>query len=79
MSTTKVAVTLETDTLTEIDRWVKQGQFPSRSRAIQTALEEMTARHKRQRLIRELGKLDPREERALADASFSGDTPWPEY
>ena len=29
MSTAKVAVTLEQDTLEEIDRWVKQGQFPS--------------------------------------------------
>jgi Arc/MetJ-type ribon-helix-helix transcriptional regulator len=79
MGTTKVAVTLEKDTLKEIDRWVKQGQFPSRSRAIQAALAEKTARHKRQRLIRELAKLDPREERALAEASFSGDTRWPEY
>ncbi len=79
MSTTKVAVTLEKETLEEIDRWVKQGQFPSRSRAIQTALVEMTARRKRRRLMEELAKLDCRQERALAEASFSGDTPWPEY
>ncbi len=79
MSTTKVAVTLEQDTLKEIDRWVKQGQFPSRSRAIQTALVEMMARRKRRRLIEELTKLDRKQERALAEASFSGDTPWPEY
>jgi Arc/MetJ-type ribon-helix-helix transcriptional regulator len=79
MSTTKVAVTLERETLQEIDLWVKQGQFPSRSRAIQTALAEMTARRKRTRLIEELAKLDRKQERALAEASFSGDTPWPEY
>jgi Arc/MetJ-type ribon-helix-helix transcriptional regulator len=79
MSTTKVAVTLERETLQEIDLWVKQGQFPSRSRAIQTALAEMTARRKRTRLIEELAKLDRKQERTLAEASFSGDTPWPEY
>jgi Arc/MetJ-type ribon-helix-helix transcriptional regulator len=79
MSTTKVAVTLERETLQEIDLWVKQGQFPSRSRAIQTALAEMTARRKRRRLIEELAKLDRKQERALAEASFSGEPPWPEY
>jgi Arc/MetJ-type ribon-helix-helix transcriptional regulator len=55
------------------------GQFPSRSRAIQTALAEMMARRKRRRLIEELAKLDPEQERTLAEASFSGDTLWPEY
>ena len=70
---------MEKDTLAEIDRWVKQGWFPSRSRAIQTALAEMTARRKRRRLIEELAKLDRKQERALAEASFSGETPWPEY
>ncbi len=79
MSTTKVAITLQKETLQEIDRWVRQGRFPSRSRAIQTALAEMAARRKRSRLIEELAKLDPREERALAGESFSGETPWPEY
>jgi hypothetical protein len=39
----------------------------------------MTARRKRTRLIEELAKLDRKQERALAEASFSGDTPWPEY
>ncbi len=79
MSTTKVAVTLERETLQEIDQWVRQGQFPSRSRAIQTALAEMTARRKRRRLMEELAKLDRKQEQALAEASFSGDIPWPEY
>ncbi len=79
MGTLKVAITLEKDTLKEIDRWVKAGRFPSRSRAIQTAVAEMTTRHKRHRLIEELAKLDPKQERALAEESFSGDTAWPEF
>jgi Arc/MetJ-type ribon-helix-helix transcriptional regulator len=74
MSTTKVAVTLEREALREIDLWVKHGKFPSRSRAIQTAVAEMTSRRKRRRLIEELAKLDRKQERALADAVFSGDT-----
>jgi Arc/MetJ-type ribon-helix-helix transcriptional regulator len=79
MSTRKVAVTLETDTLQEIDHWVREGRFPSRSRAVQTALAEMTTRRKRRRLIEELAKLDLAQERALAEASFSGEAPWPGY
>ena len=79
MGTTKVAITIETRTLQEIDRLVKLGRFPSRSRAVQTALAEMTARHKRRRLIEELAKIDPKKERALAEEGFAGEVPWPEY
>ena len=79
MGTSKVGITLETETLREVDRLVKEGRFPSRSRAIQTALSEMTARRKGRRLIEELAKLDPQEERALAEESFTGEPPWPEY
>lgn len=79
MPTTKVAVSVETRTLKEVDRLVRQGRFPSRSRAIQTALAEMTARQKHKRLIQELAKLDPKEEQALAEEVFAGEVPWPEY
>jgi metal-responsive CopG/Arc/MetJ family transcriptional regulator len=79
MSTTKVAVTLQKDTLQELDRWVKEGQYPNRSRAIQTAIAEMASRRRRRRLIEELSKIDPKQERALADAIYSGESPWPEY
>jgi len=79
MATTKVAITLESETLHEIDRWVRAGRFPNRSRAIQAALAEMLARRKRYRLIEELSKIDPRQERALAEETFSGEPAWPEY
>ena len=79
MATAKVAVTLERETLREVDRWVKEGRFPTRSRAVQTALREMLARRKRRRLIQELAQLNPEEERALAEEMFSGETDWPEY
>ncbi len=79
MGTAKVAITLERDTLREVDRWVKEGRFRNRSRAIQTALAEMLNRRKRRRLIEELAKLNPQRERALAEEFFSGEVPWPEY
>ena len=79
MATTKVAITLESETLQEVDRWVKDGRFPNRSRAVQRALAEMLARHKRRRLIEELAKLNPKEERALSEESLSGEAPWPRY
>lgn len=79
MSTTKVAISLETKTLKEVDRLVREGCFPSRSRAVQTALVEMTARRKHRRLIQELAKLNPKEEQELAEEFFAGESPWPEY
>jgi Arc/MetJ-type ribon-helix-helix transcriptional regulator len=79
MATSKIAITIETDTLRQVDRWVKEGRFPNRSRAIQAALGEMAARRKRRRLVEELAKLDVACERALAEESFSGETTWPEY
>jgi Arc/MetJ-type ribon-helix-helix transcriptional regulator len=79
MSSAKIAITLERQTLREIDHWVKEGRFPSRSRAIQIALLEMTTRQRRRRLVEELSKIDRKQEQALADAFFFGETSWPEY
>jgi len=79
MATTKVAITLESGTLQEVDRWVRAGRFPNRSRAIQAALSEMLSRRKRRRLLEELSKIDPKQERAFAEEFFSGEPAWPEY
>jgi len=79
MPTTKIAITLESQTLQEIDQWVRAGRFPNRSRAVQAALSEMLARRKRRRLMEELAKINPIEERALAEESFQGEPAWPEY
>lgn len=79
MSTAKVAITLRQETLREVDRWVKEGQFANRSRAIQCALAERVARHKRRRLVDQLARLGRKPEQALADEFLRGETPWPEY
>ena len=67
MTTTKVAVTIDTELLSELDRLVNQHLFPNRSKAIQEALRDKLARMRRSRLARECAKLDPQVERALAE------------
>lgn len=44
MSKEKFAITLEKETLVQLDRLVAQRVFPSRSRAIQLAIEEKIER-----------------------------------
>ena len=78
MTTTKVAVTIDEKTLEEVDRWVREGHYPNRSRAIQAALREATLRHRRSRLAAEAAKLDVVEEQALAEEGL-GDEAWPAY
>jgi len=70
VSTQKVAITLEEKTLTKLDRLVKSRVFPNRSKAIQEAVEEKLNRMDRRRLARECAKLDPTEEKGLAEAGL---------
>ena len=78
MPATKVAVTIEADLLREVDQWVAAGDFPNRSKAFQKALALMRdERSRRHTLLRELAKLDPAEERQLAEEWLEGEAPWP--
>jgi Arc/MetJ-type ribon-helix-helix transcriptional regulator len=74
----KIAVTLEQRTVEDLDRWVKEGRYPNRSRALQAAVNLLSEREKRTRLARELARLDPQEEKQLAEQGL-GDSEWPEY
>ena len=74
MSAAKVAITIDEQLLKVVDRWVRQGRYPNRSRAIQAAIREKMERWKRTRLVDELGKLDAKAERASAEERLSGDT-----
>jgi Arc/MetJ-type ribon-helix-helix transcriptional regulator len=80
MASVKIAVTIREELIAEIDRLVSESQFPNRSRAVQSAIEEKLARLDRGRLARECAKLDPKFEKALADQGLltPGDE-WPEY
>jgi len=80
MSVAKVAITLDRDILTTVDRLVRQHLFPSRSRVIQQAVEEKIAKLESNRLARECAKLDPEFEKAMAEEGLSSEVEsWPEY
>ena len=80
MPKTKVAVTLETELLDRVDELVAQQRFRNRSQAIGTALAEKLQRLARTQLARECARLDPKEERALAEEGLAGSVEtWPEY
>jgi metal-responsive CopG/Arc/MetJ family transcriptional regulator len=80
MPKTKVAITLDEKTLGRLDRLVKDRLFPSRSNAIQEAVEEKLERLERSRLARECAKLEPQLEKAMAEEGMSEElSEWPEY
>ena len=80
MRTSKVAISIEKATLDQLDRLVRNNVFPSRSRAIQEAIEEKLSRLKRTRLAEECAKLDPADEQAIAEEGLSEELrQWPEY
>ncbi|MGB0385095.1 MAG: CopG family ribbon-helix-helix protein [Ardenticatenaceae bacterium] len=80
MSTTKIAITIEDNLLQRLDKLVVEQRFPSRSQAIEEAVQEKVSRLERSRLARECAKLDPEFEQKLADEGLEEDfTQWPEY
>ena len=79
MARAKVAITVDEEALTEIDRLVRNGIFPNRSQAFEIAVKERLDRMRRSRLAREAAKLDRTEEQALADEVYAGEIEWPEY
>lgn len=80
MATSKIAVSIEQSTLTRLDRLVREQKFPNRSRAVQEALEEKMEKTEQHRLIEECSKLDPDEEKALAEEGLGSEADqWPEY
>ena len=78
MPTRKVAITVDQQLLRLVDRWVIQGRYPSRSQAIQAAVREKVERWNHTRLADEVAKLNPKEERAMAEEAFAGEA-WPEF
>ncbi len=80
MSTVKIAITLDSGTLHQLDGLVARSVFPNRSRALQQAISEKLERMGRNRLAAECAKLDPAHESALADEGLGEDLKsWPAY
>lgn len=80
MPKTKLAVTLDASLVSELDQLVSKRHFANRSQAIEIAVAEKLQRLAKTRLAQECSKLNPDEERALAEEGLAGsrDT-WPEY
>ena len=80
MPSSKIAITLDRLLLAEVDRLVAEGRFPNRSQAIQSAVRERLERIRHTRLAEEAAKLDPAEERAIAEEGLAGEADsWPVY
>ncbi len=76
----KVAVTIEKDLITKLDRMVSEGKYSIRSSAVEDAVIERLTKAEKSRLAEESAKLDPSFEQALADEGLAGDlSEWPEY
>lgn len=80
MPKTKVALTLDAELLERVDELVANQRFRNRSQAVEAALADKIQRLARTRLARESAKLNPKEEKRLADQGLLDalDT-WPEY
>ena len=77
MPAAKIAITLDTDLLRDVDLWVAEGKYPNRSKAIQAAVREKHDRWRKTRLAEECAKADPAEEQAEADLVYRGEIlPW---
>lgn len=80
MPKTKIAITVDSEILDELDALIAKDRFPNRSRAIEAALSEKLERLRRTRLAQECAKLDVQEEKSLADEGLDSELDaWPAY
>ena len=80
MPKTKVALSLDRDLLERVDELVDRRRFRSRSQAVEVALSDKLKRLARTRLARESAKMNPREEKRLAEEGVVDALgTWPEY
>jgi len=80
MATTKVAISLDSELLHQLDRLVAERVFRNRSQAVQDAVRDKLDRLAKTRLARECSKLDVRAERELANENLATDArEWPEF
>ncbi len=80
MAKIKIAIAVRPGLLARLDEIVARGTFPSRSQAIEDAINEKLERMDRSRLARECAKLDPDDEKAFAEEGMQGESEeWPEY
>jgi len=70
MPRTRVALTLDAGLIEQVDKLVESRRFRNRSQAIESALADKLRRLVRTRLATESAKLNPRDEKRLADEGW---------
>lgn len=70
MGRTTIAITVDKSVLADIDRYIREGVYPNRSKAIEVAVRDRFEPSHHSRLAEECAKLDPAEERALANEGY---------
>lgn len=80
MSAAKITISIDQKLLDRLDTLVRSQIFPSRSQAVQSAVQEKITRLGKTRLAQECAKLDPVEEQALAEEGLAAEVAqWPPY
>jgi metal-responsive CopG/Arc/MetJ family transcriptional regulator len=80
MAKAKIAITLDKQSIGELDRLVKEHIFQNRSQAIQEAIGEKLLHLKKTRLVAESSKLNAVFEKQLSDEGLAAEVQeWPEY
>ena len=80
MTKAKIAVTINKEIVSRIDRLVKNKEYINRSQAIEEAIKEKLQKIDKYRLAKELLKLDLNEEKQLAEEGIEGDAKeWAQY
>ena len=80
MPTKKITITLEENTVDDIDKLVKVNKYKSRSKAIQMAIEEYLKMAEKQKLYDQIDKLDEEEEMKVAEETMEAvNEIWDEY
>ncbi|MDM8563015.1 ribbon-helix-helix domain-containing protein [Candidatus Marithioploca araucensis] len=80
MNNAEVAITLDQSILDQLDELISRHLYPNRSRAIADAIKEKLQRLEQSRLVQECAKLNPDEEKALAEEGISEEfAKWPAY
>ena len=80
MAKTKVALTIDAGLLDQVDELVARQKFRNRSQAVEAALADKLRRLARTRLARESAKLNPGDEKRIAEEGLvDALDAWPEY
>lgn len=80
MGAAKIAISIDSTLLSQLDELVQERKFSSRSQLIQKAVEEKLLRVRKIRLARELAKVDRKAEQRLANERLVAEANlWPEY